>query len=271
MRRFRNIPNVILMVVLALAVGLAACDSDTSIELRPEDGTAAPESPEATTPPETAPPETPDVGGNGDAAQPADGEDGDGIPPWVWIVGLLALVGLVSWLGARSGSNRSEPADAAQPPPTPDDPAAAAVRQALGDAQWLHDKFDTIAVVSHADATYAFTTNPDSPAPRSTDWDAIPSRLADARSSLATASGVTRDPAIANACTQLMSHMDSTSTAISGLHDARVARRAADDGLPNAIPQQEARAADQRAQDDLSVSRSALQVGIATASSALGI
>lgn len=272
MHRFQTIPNVVLTVVLALAVGLAACDSDTSIELLPEDGISAPESPEGTTPPEASPPETPDEGGIADAGEPADAEDGDAVPFWVWIVGLLALVGLVSWIAARSGSNRSGSTDTAQPPPAPIDPAAASVRQALGEAQWLYDKFDTPAVLSRADATYELTTNPDgTQPPLSMDWDAIPSRLAAARSDLATASGVTHDPAIASACTQLISSMDSTNTAIFGLRDARVDRRAADDGLPNATPPHEARAAEQRAQDDLSVARSALSVGIATTSSVLDV
>ncbi|MGI9608667.1 MAG: hypothetical protein ACR2NL_00075, partial [Acidimicrobiia bacterium] len=236
-----------LALVAVLAIAVSACSGEigsgipvTTPDVTTPDLTTPEVSvPEVTTPPAT---ETPDE------TAPEDSEE---VPVWVWVLLGLLVVGLVSWMGARSGSRRDTPPPVAVVPSQPD--SATIARTAYADARWLYDQLTPGLATWKGDTQHAIQSGSGAGlSDRNAVWSEADTRLKTARDALYNVESMNPQAPIGGAATDLVTSLNSVREGVDRLAAARAATLKGDGSA-------EAEAA---ANDDLATRRSGLQTSL---------
>ena len=248
--RVRTWRMSVLLLIVALAV--TACSGELLPDpTAPESpDTTAAETPEETTPPETTPPETsPPETSPPDTTVPE--ESGD-VPIWVWILLGILVVGLVAWIGARSGAKPDAPPPVVAAPPSQPDTAAIA-RTAYADSRWLYDQLTPSLAVWKGDSQHQIQSGAGTPmSDRNAVWAEADTRLKSARDALYNVESANPSAPIAVASQDLVNSLNSVREGVDRLAAARLATLSGSGSS-------ESEAA---ATDDLAARRSSLQASL---------
>ena len=210
--RVTRVATLSFLLMLLVACGEAISGIELPDVSAPE--VTAPEvtTPEVTTPPPTTP----------DAGAPDEGagtEEGD-IPAWAWVLIILVIVGLVAWIGARSGSRGSSTQPAAAPAWKP------AAQTGYADARWLYDQLTPSLALWKGDSEYESQTGTPSPASdKSATWSEASTRLKSARDALYRVESQQAQTAVGSAANDLVASLNSVREGVDRLAAAQTAAR----------------------------------------------